>query len=58
MVIVGLIILVVIAAVLVLVFVGWYVGRDNESEPTVPSRGHGYCPNMGACTDCDVCEED
>ena len=22
------------------------------------TRGHGYCPNMGACTDCDICEED
>jgi len=22
------------------------------------TRGHGYCPNMGACAGCNVCEED
>jgi len=22
------------------------------------TRGHGYCPNMGAYTGCNVCEED
>lgn len=22
------------------------------------TRGYGYCPNMGVCADCDVCEED
>ena len=22
------------------------------------TRGHGHCPNMGTCTDCNVCEED
>ena len=22
------------------------------------TRAHGHCPNMGACDNCNVCEED
>lgn len=45
----------VILLVLILVLICRRAGASNAMGYT---RGHGFCPNMGACDGCDICEED
>jgi len=50
--------IIVVLVVLVVIAIGYKVYSGGSVNETVPSRGHGYCPNMGVCDGCDICEED
>ena len=44
--------------ILVLVVLVMYTRRGGASNAMGYTSEHGYCPNMGACDGCDLCEED
>lgn len=48
--------IVAVVAVLIPIVVGRL--RSGTSNAMGFTNEFGYCPNMGACSGCDVCEED
>ena len=49
------IIVISVALVVLVILYNMFGGKSNAMGYT---RGHGHCPNMGACNGCDICEGD
>ena len=50
--------IVIVLVILVLGLVTYLLLGAQDNRAVGYTREHGYCPNMGVCEGCDLCEED